>query len=98
MDVIGKGYIQGPGTSTGTVKSYMSFFHVPKPSPTKPDVRLVYNGSSCGLNDCFWAPNFWMPNAQSEINVLLFNYVGMDIDFGEMFLNFPLPWLAQKYS
>jgi hypothetical protein len=35
----------------------MDFFAVEKYS----DIRLVYNGMSCGLNEALWAPNFWLP-------------------------------------
>jgi hypothetical protein len=43
--------------SINFIKSVIDYFEVPKDD----DICLVYNGSSCGLNDCLWAPNFWLP-------------------------------------
>ena len=59
---------------------------------------MVYNGTSCGLNGSLWAPNFWLPTAKSAIRVLGFGYFSVDIDLGEMFLNFPLPAILREYS
>jgi hypothetical protein len=41
----------------GRVESLIQFFDVPKAD----DIRLVYNGRSCGLNKATSAPNFWLP-------------------------------------
>jgi hypothetical protein len=37
------------------IRSLMDCFVVQKDS----NIRLVYNGTSCGLNDALWAPNFF---------------------------------------
>ena len=59
---------------------------------------MVYNGTSCGLNEVVWAPNFWLPTAKSMTRVLGYSYKSVDLDLGEMFLNFPLHPSLQAYS
>jgi hypothetical protein len=77
------------------IESYMDYFAVPKGDE---DIRMVYNGSSCGLNEVLWAPRFWLPTPKSATRVLGYDYCGVDIDLGEMFLNFPLPQELRPYS
>ena len=62
------------------------------------DIRVVYNGTSCGITLSIWVPNFWLPNAISITRILGFNYESVDIDLGEMFLNFPLIQFLHRYS
>jgi hypothetical protein len=76
------------------INSYIDYFIVPKAD----DVRPVYNGTSWGFNTSVWAPNFWLPTAKSASRVLDYNYCGVDLDLGEMFLNFPLPKVFQSFS
>jgi hypothetical protein len=76
------------------IMSYIDYFGVPKAD----DIRVVYNGSSCGLNPTVWAPNFWLPTGKSATRVLNYNYCGVDLDLGEFFLNFPLPLLFRRFS
>jgi len=76
------------------IKNLIDFFAVPKAE----DIRMVQNGSSCGLNKSIWASNFWLPNATSMTRVLGFNYKAVDLDLGEMFLNFPLEQNLISYS
>jgi hypothetical protein len=76
------------------IKSLTEYFDVEKDD----DIRLVYNGTSCGLNWSLWAPNFWLPTVKSAIHVLGFGYFSVDINLGEMFLNFPLPAILQEHS
>lgn len=53
------------------IMSLMSFFSVPKVTIYNKeigeedvvDIRMVYNGSSCGLNQVLWAPWFVLPMA-----------------------------------
>jgi hypothetical protein len=78
----------------GFVANLTDFFAVPKGD----DIRLVYNGTSCGLNESIWAPNFWLPYPRSAIQLLDFGYYSVDLDLGEMFLNFPLHESLQAYS
>ena len=39
------------------IRSLFDYFGVEKPG----DIRMVYNGTSCGLNKAVWAPNFGCP-------------------------------------
>jgi hypothetical protein len=78
----------------GPTSSFMQFFAVPKAD----NIWLVYNGSSCGLNASLWAPNFWLPTARSATRVLSYNYFSVDMDVGEIFLNFPFHPKLQFFS
>ena len=72
----------------------IDYFAVPKAD----DIRLVLNGSSCGLNKAVWSPKFWLPSSSSMTRVLGYNYKSVDLDLGEMFLNFPLDPILRRYS
>jgi hypothetical protein len=74
------------------IKSLMDSFEVDKGIT---DIRMVYNGTSCGLNETLWAPNFFLPTPSSAARVLGYGYYMVDIDLGEMFLNFSLSELLQ---
>ena len=93
LKVLERGYVVIPG-SINFIKSLIDYFEVPK----EKDIRLVYNGTSCGLNKCLWAPNFWLPTPGSAARVLGYGYFMVDIDLGEMFLNFPLPSVLKRFS
>jgi hypothetical protein len=71
------------------IMSYIDYSGIPKAD----DIRVVYNGASCGLNETVWAPNFWLLTLKSATRVLNYNYCGVDLDLGELVLNFPLPML-----
>ena len=77
-----KGYIE-----MGEVLSLIHYFYVPK---GQNDIRMVYNGTSCGLNDTLWAPHFGLPCVRQTVRSLMPGYLQCDIDIGEMFLNFML--------
>lgn len=87
--ILKRGYIQ-----RGHVKSLIDFFAVPKGS----DICLVYNGSSCGLNAATWAPNFWLPFPRTTLRLLDYGFYSVDVNLGEMFLNFPLHESIRPYS
>jgi hypothetical protein len=87
--IIDRGYL-----TFGSVKSLIQFFDVPNAD----DIRLVYNGQSCGLNKSTCAPNFWLPNTRTALRSLDYNYYALDMDLGEIFLNFPLHHSLQSYS
>jgi hypothetical protein len=93
IKVLKRGYVVIP-RSINYIKSLIDYFEVPKDE----DIRLVYNGTSCGLNEVLFAPNFWLPTPASAARVLGYGYYMMDMDLGEMFLNFPLPHVLQRYS
>ena len=77
------------------VHNVIDYFGVEK---GESDIRVVFNGTSCGLNGAVWAPNFWLPTAKSMVRALNFNFKSVDIDLGEMFLNFPLSQKLISYS
>ena len=79
-DVCKKKYI-----APGFIKSLTGFFSVPKGIG---DIRMVYDATACGLNDCVWAPNFFLPTVKSLTRSLISSTWMGDLDLGEMFLNF----------
>jgi len=62
------------------------------------DIRMVYDGTSCGLNKVLWAPHFGLPIVNHIWRALLIGYFQGDMDVGEMFLNFPLHPTLQPYA
>ena len=79
----------------GFTKSLIDYFCVPKGTD---DVRVVFNGTSSGINNTVWAQNFWLPMAESLLRVSHFGSKYIDLDLGEMFLNFNLHSSLQPYS
>ena len=79
----------------GRVKSLTAYFQVPKGTS---DLRIVYDGTSSGLNDSLWAPSFWMPTPDTAMRQISFYSFCVDIDLGEMFLNFPMDAAIQPYA
>jgi hypothetical protein len=77
-----KGYI-----APGHVQSVTSFFGVEK---DKVDIRMVYNGTSSGLNEAVWAPWFCLPTVENHLRAVQPGTHMIDIDLTEMFLNFML--------
>lgn len=91
--VIDRGYIKL--VPKDSIKSFVDFFAVPK---GEDDIRLVYNGTTAGLTESLWAPRFWLPSADTLLRMLHFNFEMVDIDLGEMFLNYPLPEILSEVS
>ena len=89
-DVRNKGYID-----KGNVSSVTSFFEVPKGDS---DIRMVYNGTSSGLNDAVWAPWFSLPTVESHLRAVTNDTFMCDCDLSEMFLNFLLPELIREFA
>lgn len=77
----------------GAVKSLISFFAVPK-GPD--DIRVVYNGTSSGLNGVMWVPRFPLPTLARHLRQVGPRTHMADADLGEMFLNFPLHWILKE--
>ena len=76
------GYIEA-----GDVCSLAHYFHVPK----RPNnIRMVYNGTGCGLNATLWAPRFGLPYVTHTTRSLMPGYCQCDLDVGDMFLTFLL--------
>lgn len=78
----------------GPIRSLIDFFDVPKGD----DIRMVYNGTSSGLNDALWAPSFFLPSAESAGRLLTYNSYCVDMDLGEMLLNFPMDVKLRPYA
>ena len=62
------------------------------------DIRMVYIGTSCGLNNVLWAPHFGLATVNHTLRSLLPGYHQCDMDVGEMFLNFPLHPIVRPYA
>jgi hypothetical protein len=75
------------GTTLENLKSIIKYFAVPKGDS---DVRIVYDATASGLNDCVWSPSFWLPTIDSLIRALDVDSWMADRDIGDMFLNFEL--------
>ena len=71
----------------GHVESLTSYFDVPK---DENDIRMVYNGTSSGLNDAVYAPWFAVPTVETHLRAVEVGTFMGDCDIGEMFLNFML--------
>lgn len=79
----------------GEVMSLIEMFAVVKDVV---DIRMVYNGTKSGLNDALWAPSFFMPNADSATRLLSYDTFCVDLDLGEMFLNFFMDEKIRPYA
>jgi hypothetical protein len=79
----------------GLVFSLMHMFYVPKGDS---DVRMVYNSTSSGINDCLFAPHFGLPTILYVLHSLRPGYSQAGIDVGEMFPNFILGEQLRPYS
>ena len=55
----------------GLVLSLTHMFYVSKGLH---DIRMVYNGTSCGLNNSLLSPHFGLPTVQHTLQSLLSNY------------------------
>ena len=58
--------------------------------PRGGDTRMVYNGTSSGLNGALWDPNFVLPTVASMLRVLDRGAYMKNNDIGKMLLNFML--------
>ncbi len=62
------------------------------------NIRMVYNGTSCGLNDVLWAPRFGLPTVKQTLRALLPGYCQCDLDVREQLLNYPLHSDLREFS
>jgi len=90
LEVRKRGYI-----SPGPVLSGTPYFCVPKGVD---DVRMVYNGTSCGLNDVLFAPRNCLPTVRHTLRAILPGYHQADLDVGKQFLNFCLHKSLREFS
>jgi len=88
-NVRAKGYV-----APGNVASLTSYFYVPK---GEHDIRMVYDATRSGLNGCLWVPPFNLPTTDSFTDCLEAESWMMDLDLGEIFLNFPLDPQLRPY-
>jgi hypothetical protein len=66
----------------GEVISLTSFFTVPKGAD---DIRVVFDGTKSGLNECIWVPRFPLPTVETLLRAVgPDTYMG-DFDIGECF-------------
>jgi len=79
---------------SGYVHSLINYFAVPK---GKDDIRVVYDGTKCGLNASVWAPNFFLPSVDSLLMYTSNSTWFADLDLGEMFLNYFLDEALRPY-
>jgi hypothetical protein len=79
----------------GHVSNTVHFFAVPKGDA---DIRVVFDGTSSGLNETLWAPNFFLPLAKSASMCLSFGTWMADMDFGEFFHNFHMDPRIRPFS
>jgi hypothetical protein len=77
--ILDQGYVVIP-PNEDFIKSLMDFFEGDKGIT---DIQMVYNGTSCGLNDTLWAPNCFLPTSASAARVLGYGYYMVDIDLGK---------------
>ena len=85
-----RGYLE-----EGVVRSRVHYFAVPKGDH---DIRVVFDGTSSGLNETLWAPNFYLPTSRAASLLLTFSTWMSDVDFGEMFHNFFISDKMRKYA
>ena len=60
-------------------------------------IRILCHGSDNGINLVVWAPPFFLPNVLTLVRKLELNNYQLDMDIGEIFLNFPLHPEAWKH-
>ena len=82
--MVKKHYIVAPDFK---LASLIKYFAVPK---GEGDWRVVYHAGANGLNDCVWAPPFYLPSVEALLRCVDHSSYMEDRDIGEMFLNFEL--------
>ena len=61
------------------------------------DIRLVCNRTSSRINKLVWAPSFFLATSLSLSRLVAMHTYQMDLDAGEMFLNFILQKLLRAF-
>lgn len=92
-----KRYLDVP---VGKLKSAISYFAVPKGKVdgVVQDWRVVFHAGTNGLNDCVWAPSFWLPSVESLLQIVDESSFMEDRDVGEMLLNYKLHPTVRKFA
>ena len=79
----------------GLVRSVTGYFAVPK---GEEKIKIVYNATKCGLNDALWTTNFFLPTIDSILRNADEGTWFVDIDLGEMFLNYWLDKVLRPFA
>ena len=77
-----RGYIKPGEITSGT-----HYFCVNK---GETDIRMVYNGTSCGLNAYLYAPHYGLLTVKHTMRALREGYYQCDLEVGEQCLNYKL--------
>jgi hypothetical protein len=85
-----RGYIKPGNVTSGT-----HYFYVDKGTS---DIRMVYNGTSCGLNACLHALHYGLLLVKHTLRALMMGYYQCNLDVGEQFLNFKLHEALRQLS
>ena len=88
--MVSKSYLE-----VGFVRTTLHYFSVPKGDS---NIRVVFDGTLCGLNDSLWSPNFYLPTSRNAAELLSFDSWMADADFGEFFHNFFAEDKIRKHS
>jgi hypothetical protein len=79
----------------GSIKSLIKYFAVQKGDD---DIRLVYDATANRLNECVWAPPFWLPTIDTLVRGVDKDSWMTDRDVGNMFLNYQLHESVVPYT
>jgi hypothetical protein len=79
----------------GLVPALTLFFAVPKGAL---DICMVYDDTASGLNEDLWTPWFALPTVESHLRVVEPGTYMVDVDLGEMFLNFFLDERIRQHA
>ena len=79
----------------GEVISGTKFFSVDK---GETDIRMVYNGTSCGLNDKLYTSHFGLPTVKETLRAILPGFHQCDLNVQDQFLNFIMHKHMREYS
>jgi len=90
--VLRRRYLRSP---VSPIKLNIKYFAVPK---GEADVRMVYDATANGLNECVWSPPFWLPTLNTLVRCLDEDLWMTDRDMGDMFLNFQLHESAVPFT
>ncbi len=88
--VLHRRYLRAPTTP---VKSFIKFFAVPKGAE---DVRIVYDATANGLNECVWSPPFWLPTINTLVRGLDENSWMTDRGHGRHVFKLPTPFVSDS--
>jgi len=93
LKVVKRRYLKMVGISS--IKSLIKYFAVPK---GEDDIRLVYDATANRLNECVWAPPFWLPTIDTLVRGVDKISWMTDRDVGDMFLNYQLHESVVPYT